>query len=112
MNCSKGISIICILLCIHFAVLHLAKVQAYVRTYNSACLAKVNKDKDAATTSEGVAIIYPEQYLYGNLLNKNHQWTLNQHYSGKFSVGNHEESEGTLLVVRGKKENSLRLLKC
>ena len=87
-------------------------MQAYVRTCNSACLAKVNKDKDPATTSEGVAIIYPEQYLYGNLLNKNHQWTLNQNYSGKFSVGNYEESEGTLLVVRGKKENSLRLLKC
>lgn len=57
-------------------------------------MAKVNKGKDAATTSEEVAIVYSEQYLYGNILNKNHQGTLSQHYSGKFSVGNHEEKEG------------------
>lgn len=32
-------------------VLHLAKVKAHVRAYNSACLAKVNIGKDAATTT-------------------------------------------------------------
>ena len=94
-------------------VLHLAKVKAHVRAYNSACLAKVNIGKDAATTtSKGVAIVFTAQYLCGNLLNKNHQWTLSQYYSGKVSVGNHGESEGTSMVDRGKKDNILRLLQC
>ena len=49
------------------AVLSLAKVQACVIAYNSACWAKVAICKDAVLTSEGVEVAYPAQhFLYEN----------------------------------------------
>ena len=74
-------------------VLSLAKVQAFVRMYNSACWAKVAIGKDAyLTTSKGVAIAYPAQYLPLSSLNKNHQWTMrSQCYTVEFPVDHYEE---------------------
>ena len=56
------------------AVLLLAKVQACVRVYNSACWAEVIlSERAASTTSKGVAMRAWHKSHHGHLLNRSHQ---------------------------------------
>lgn len=74
----------------------LAKVQAHMTAYSSACWgqATIGKD-DASITSKGVVIAYPTQYL--PLLPFKKEPSLNREMSvlhKEFSADHHEDSRG------------------